>query len=131
MCFLVEVFSAIHSIVLDTSLVHQCSLQHSYLPPSPHHPSLDSIQPLAAQMIGHKLKTKQTPGEGVLVNKVMVAEALDIARETYFAIVMDRATQGPVMVGSPAGGMDIEEVAERTPEKIFKVSSTWTSHVCV
>ena len=82
-------------------------------------------------MIGHKLKTKQTPGEGVLVNKVMVAEALDIARETYFAIVMDRATQGPVMVGSPAGGMDIEEVAEKTPEKIFKVNSIWTGHVCV
>lgn len=94
------------------------SAHYNILPPPP---SLDSIQPLAAQMIGYKLKTKQTPGEGVLVNKVMVAEALDIARETYFAIVMDRATQGPVMVGSPAGGMDIEEVAETTPEKIFKV----------
>ena len=77
---------------------------------------------MTSQMFGHKLKTKQTTGDGVLVRKVMVAEALDIARETYFAIVMDRAHQGPVMVASPAGGMDIEEVAEKTPEKIFKVN---------
>lgn len=51
----------------------------------------------------------------------MVAEALDISRETYFAILMDRACNGPVMVGSPQGGMDIEEVAASTPELIFKV----------
>ena len=51
----------------------------------------------------------------------MVAEALNIERETYFAILMDREHNGPVMVGSPAGGMDIEEVAEKTPELIFKV----------
>ena len=53
----------------------------------------------------------------------MVAEALDITRETYFAILMDRSCNGPVMVGSPQGGMDIEEVAASTPELIFKVSS--------
>jgi succinyl-CoA synthetase beta subunit len=51
----------------------------------------------------------------------MVAEALDIARETYFAILMDRDSQGPVMVGSPEGGVDIEEVAESSPHLIFKV----------
>ena len=51
----------------------------------------------------------------------MVAEALDIARETYFAILMDRASGGPVLVGSPKGGVDIEAVAEETPELIFKV----------
>ena len=51
----------------------------------------------------------------------MVAEALDIARETYFAILMDRASGGPVMVASPEGGMDIEAVAEKTPHLIFKV----------
>lgn len=51
----------------------------------------------------------------------MVAEALDISRETYFAILMDRACNGPVMVGSPQGGMDIEEVAASNPELIFKV----------
>ena len=52
----------------------------------------------------------------------MVAEALNISRETYFAIVMDRASNGPVMVGSPEGGVDIEVVAERSPGKIFRVS---------
>jgi succinyl-CoA synthetase beta subunit len=51
----------------------------------------------------------------------MVAEALDIARETYFAILMDRESGGPVMVGSPQGGVDIEEVAEKSPHLIFKV----------
>lgn len=54
----------------------------------------------------------------------MVAEALDISRETYFAILMDRACNGPVMVGSPQGGMDIEEVAATNPELIFKVRQT-------
>ena len=51
----------------------------------------------------------------------MVAEALDIVRETYFAILMDREHNGPVLVGSPFGGMDIEEVAAKTPEAIFTV----------
>uniref|UniRef100_A0A8C5DA92 succinate--CoA ligase (GDP-forming) n=1 Tax=Gouania willdenowi TaxID=441366 RepID=A0A8C5DA92_GOUWI len=75
---------------------------------------------LAKQMLGFNLTTKQTPKDGVKVNTVMVAEALDISRETYFAILMDRAYNGPVMVGSPQGGMDIEEVAASTPELIFK-----------
>ncbi|XP_027284736.1 succinate--CoA ligase [GDP-forming] subunit beta, mitochondrial isoform X2 [Cricetulus griseus] len=75
---------------------------------------------LAQQMIGYNLATKQTPKEGVKVNKVMVAEALDISRETYLAILMDRSHNGPVIVGSPQGGVDIEEVAASNPELIFK-----------
>ncbi|XP_034962587.1 succinate--CoA ligase [GDP-forming] subunit beta, mitochondrial [Zootoca vivipara] len=75
---------------------------------------------LAEQMIGYNLTTKQTPKGGVKVQKVMVAEALDISRETYFAILMDRACNGPVLVGSPQGGVDIEEVAAKSPELIFK-----------
>ncbi|KAK3512469.1 hypothetical protein QTP70_014297 [Hemibagrus guttatus] len=78
------------------------------------------VQELANKMLGFNLTTKQTPKEGVKVNTVMVAEALDISRETYFAILMDRACNGPVMVGSPQGGVDIEEVAEKTPELIYK-----------
>eukprot|EP00052_Salpingoeca_macrocollata_P034356 m.11224 g.11224 ORF g.11224 m.11224 type:complete len:437 (+) comp6339_c0_seq1:13-1323(+) len=81
----------------------------------------EDIGAFAKQMLGYKLQTKQTTGDGVLVNKVMVAEALDIARETYFAILMDRGSNGPVMVGSPAGGVDIEEVAEKTPNLIKKI----------
>ncbi|XP_061543696.1 succinyl-CoA ligase [GDP-forming] subunit beta, mitochondrial isoform X1 [Phycodurus eques] len=75
---------------------------------------------LANKMLGFNLTTKQTPKDGVKVKTVMVAEALDINRETYFAILMDRSCNGPVMVGSPKGGMDIEEVAASTPELIFK-----------
>ena len=51
----------------------------------------------------------------------MVAEALDIARETYLAILLDRAYGGAVLMGSPMGGVDIEEVAENHPEQIFTV----------
>lgn len=57
-----------------------------------------------------------------------MAEALDISRETYFAILMDRSYGGPVMVGSPQGGVDIEEVAEKNPGAIFKVK--WGIYIC-
>ena len=50
---------------------------------------------------------------------IALNQALDISRETYLAVLMDRAFNGPVLVGSPDGGMDIEEVAEKTPERIF------------
>ncbi|KAG1681701.1 Succinate--CoA ligase [GDP-forming] subunit beta, mitochondrial [Nymphon striatum] len=86
----------------------------------------EEVAPLVEKMLGHKLKTKQTTGDGVMVKTVstavvMVAEALDIARETYLAILMDQSVNGPIIVASPAGGMDIEEVAEKTPELIYKV----------
>lgn len=64
---------------------------------------------LAKQMIGYNLATKQTPKEGVKVNKVMVAEALDISRETYLAILMDRSCNGPVLVGSPQGVLTLKK----------------------
>lgn len=54
-------------------------------------------------------------------SQVMVAEAMDISRETYIAIVMDRESGGPMVVCSPCGGVDIEEVAHNQPHKIFKV----------
>ena len=68
-----------------------------------------------------RLVTKQTPPGGVPVSKVMVAEAIDITRETYFCIMMDRESNGPVIIASPDGGVDIEEVAEKTPERIKKM----------
>ncbi|XP_055676665.1 succinate--CoA ligase [GDP-forming] subunit beta, mitochondrial [Lutzomyia longipalpis] len=73
---------------------------------------------LANKMLGQKLITKQTPEDGILVRKVMVAKSVDIVRETYLCILMDRAHNGPVLIASPAGGMDIEAVAEETPDKI-------------
>lgn len=83
--------------------------------------SASQVPDLVSKMVGQKLVTKQTPADGVLVKKVMVAEALDIERETYLAILMDRAYNGPVIVGSSQGGVDIEEVAHNNPEAIFKV----------
>lgn len=75
---------------------------------------------LAAQMLGGRLVTKQTPPEGVVVNHVTIGEALDIVRETYIAVLLDSNTASPIIVGSPCGGVDIEEVAASTPEKIYK-----------
>jgi len=80
----------------------------------------EQVEELSGKMLGQRLVTKQTAGKGVLVEKVMIAEAINITKETYFSILMDRAYNGPVMVGSPKGGMDIEAVAHETPEAIFK-----------
>ncbi|GAA5494896.1 succinyl-CoA synthetase (ADP-forming) beta subunit [Rubritalea squalenifaciens DSM 18772] len=80
----------------------------------------EKIQELAGQMLGQVLVTHQTGEEGRLVSKVMVAEGVDIERELYLAILMDRGTARPVIVASTEGGMDIEEVAEKTPEKILR-----------
>ncbi|XP_060847370.1 succinate--CoA ligase [GDP-forming] subunit beta, mitochondrial [Rhopalosiphum padi] len=79
------------------------------------------IYDLLKNMLGYKLITKQTPKDGILVTKVMVAESVDIKRETYFCILMDRSQNGPVLIASPAGGMDIEDVAENSPELIKKI----------
>ncbi|XP_035782731.1 succinate--CoA ligase [GDP-forming] subunit beta, mitochondrial-like [Anopheles albimanus] len=76
------------------------------------------VIPLVEKMVGHRLITKQTPKDGILVKQVMVADSINIVRETYLSIVMDRQHNGPVLIASPAGGMDIEAVAEETPDKI-------------
>lgn len=78
------------------------------------------VAPIVKEMLGHNLITNQTPKCGVKVRQVMVAQALDIARETYLAFLMDRTCNGPVVVGSPMGGMDIEEVAAKHPDAIYK-----------
>ena len=82
--------------------------------------SADKAAEVAGKMLGEVLVTKQTGDEGRLVRKVMVAESVDISRELYLAILVDRQTSKPVIIVSTEGGMDIEEVAERTPEKILR-----------
>ena len=72
-------------------------------------------------MLGHRLITKQTAKDGILVQKIMIAESVNIASETYVCILMDRQHNGPVLIASPAGGMDIETVAEKNPELIKTV----------
>ncbi|WPG99919.1 Succinate--CoA ligase [Acrodontium crateriforme] len=74
---------------------------------------------LAEQMIGHKLITKQTGEKGRICNSVFIVERKFARREFYLAILMDRATQGPVIVASSQGGMDIETVAKETPDAII------------
>ena len=81
----------------------------------------DEAEQAAQKMIGMRLVTHQTPAEGVPVHKVLVEEAMPIARELYLSIVIDSAKSMPVIMASEAGGMDIEQVAAKTPEKILKV----------
>lgn len=81
----------------------------------------DEILNIVNKMLGHKLITKQTPKDGIPVNKVMIAQSVNIMRETYLCILMDREKNGPVIIASPAGGVDIEAVAEKTPHLIKTV----------
>jgi succinyl-CoA synthetase beta subunit len=74
----------------------------------------------AAKMLNETLVTVQTGESGRLVRKVMIAEAVDITHEYYLAILMDRASCRPVIVASTEGGMNIEDVAHHSPEKIFR-----------
>jgi succinyl-CoA synthetase beta subunit len=78
--------------------------------------SAEAARDVAAQMLGEVLVTKQTGEEGRLVRKVMIAESVTIQSELYLAILMDRETCQPVIIVSTEGGMDIEEVAAKTPE---------------
>jgi succinyl-CoA synthetase beta subunit len=83
--------------------------------------SLSEVQAVAGEILGMTLVTHQTGPEGRLVKKVLVEQGLNIARELYLSIVADRASAKIVIMASEAGGMDIEAVAEKTPEKIIKV----------
>ena len=75
---------------------------------------------LAEKMLGQTLVTHQTGPTGKVVRKVLVVESVDIAREVYVAILMDRAAEAPVVVASTEGGVEIERVAEEHPEKIIR-----------
>jgi succinyl-CoA synthetase beta subunit len=80
----------------------------------------DEVRDVAAKMLGQILVTHQTGPAGRLVNKVLVAESADIAREIYFAVLLDRATAAPLVVASTEGGVEIEAVAAKSPEKIIR-----------
>jgi succinyl-CoA synthetase beta subunit len=78
------------------------------------------VRDVAAKMLGQILVTHQTGPAGRKVNKLLVAESADIAREIYFAVLLDRATAAPVIVASTEGGVEIEAVAAKSPEKIIR-----------
>ncbi len=82
--------------------------------------SISEVKQLAESMIGMQLVTPQTGSEGKLVRKVLIVEAADIQKEFYLAILLDRETSQLTLIGSEEGGMDIEEVAAKTPEKIIR-----------
>src|SRR5690606_3911694 len=82
--------------------------------------SADEAANVAAALLGNPLVTIQTGPEGQVVRQVLVEEGCEIARELYLAVLVDRAVAGPVVIASSEGGMNIEEVAEKTPELIFK-----------
>src|SRR5947207_1174717 len=79
--------------------------------------SAEDAENIARDMIGMRLVTHQTGPEGRVVSRVLVEEGLQMQRELYLSLLLDRAASKPVMMGSAAGGMDIEEVAAKTPEK--------------
>jgi succinyl-CoA synthetase beta subunit len=79
------------------------------------------VETIAKEILGMTLVTHQTGPEGRVVGRILIEEGLEIARELYLSLLLDRAAGKPVMMASAAGGMDIEEVAEKTPEKIIRV----------
>ena len=83
--------------------------------------SHQEIADLCDKLLGNNLVTHQTGPEGKMVSSMYVEEASDIARELYFSIVLDRTTQRVTLIASTEGGMDIEAVAEETPEKISTI----------
>jgi succinyl-CoA synthetase beta subunit len=80
-----------------------------------------AFETFANEILGMTLVTKQTGSEGKLVKKLLIEQGLNIAKELYLSILPDRSTAKMIIMASEAGGMDIEEVAEKTPEKIIKV----------
>ncbi|TXD43786.1 ADP-forming succinate--CoA ligase subunit beta [Lujinxingia vulgaris] len=83
--------------------------------------SLDEVREIATELLGSTLVTHQTGPEGQVVRRLYVESGVDISRELYLGMVVDRARDGVVLMASTEGGVDIEDVAEKTPEKIHKV----------
>src|SRR5512138_3869140 len=84
--------------------------------------SVDEVRELAKKMLGMTLVTHQTGPAGRVVRRLLIEEGADIKKELYVALVVDRVQQKVVMMASSEGGMDIEEVAAKTPEKIHRVT---------
>ena len=82
--------------------------------------TLDEVKDYTSEIIGSRLVTVQTGKEGIEVNKVLIAEAIDIKKELYLAISIDRSTSKITIISSTEGGTEIEEVASKTPQKILK-----------
>ncbi len=84
--------------------------------------SIEEVRTYASQILGMQLKTHQTGPEGQKVRRLLIEEGADIKKELYVGLVVDRLTQKVVVMASSEGGMEIEEVAEKTPELIHKIA---------
>lgn len=84
--------------------------------------TLEEVEQAAEEMLGQRLVTKQTGAEGLPINQVFVEAGSTIERELYLSMVIDRASERVSFIASEDGGMDIEEVAAKTPERIFTVT---------
>lgn len=82
--------------------------------------NLDEVRAFAKELLGKKLVTKQTGPQGKEVKRLYIEEGCEIKKEYYLGFILDRSTSRITVMGSSEGGMDIEEVAEKTPEKIFR-----------
>ncbi|HEY6044458.1 MAG TPA: ATP-grasp domain-containing protein, partial [Nitrosospira sp.] len=83
--------------------------------------SLDEVKQFAGNMLGRALVTRQTGPQGQIVRRLLIEQGVDIRKEFYIGMIVDRASRNVCLMASSEGGMDIEEVAARTPEKIQKV----------
>lgn len=83
--------------------------------------SKEQVRDYASKMIGQTLVTKQSGPDGKPVEKVLLSERLYLRRECYFSIMLDRASMGPILIGSAEGGTSIEDLAAESPEKIIKI----------
>src|SRR5258708_26791281 len=83
--------------------------------------SLEEVRKLASSILGMQLKTHQTGPEGQNVRRLLIEEGADIRKELYLGMAVDRGTQRVALMASSEGGMDIEDVAAKTPEKLHKV----------
>ena len=82
--------------------------------------NIDELKTFSSQIIGMELKSVQTGAESKKVRKVLIEQGIDISKELYLSITLDRASETAVIIASTEGGMDIEKVASETPEKIIK-----------
>ena len=82
--------------------------------------TMDEAKAFTSKLVGSRLITAQTGDKGIVVNRVLVAEAIDIKKELYLAISIDRSTSRITIISSTEGGTEIEEVSAKTPDKILK-----------
>jgi len=120
-----KLFSAGHKLAVIKSQIHaggrgKGTFKHGFQGGVKLAKSVEDAVNFADNMLGKTLVTKQTGPDGRVVSTIIVAAAEDIKKEFYLAVLLDRATSTPLIMASTEGGMDIEEVAEKHPEKIIK-----------